>query len=159
MAKKQESGVVMAVGLGALAALSAGAQFLYGTIDGAKKRVKIKGWMLKAKGEVLEKMEALKHVDEETYNTLLATVMKKYQGLKNIDQAEVETLLTDLKKHWKNIKKHIDEASKPKKVVAKKKQFVKKTAERSFCLCLIVSLVVWWVGGKYGLQIEALVGY
>lgn len=121
MAKKQESGVAMAVGLGALAALSAGAYFLYGTKEGAKKRVKIKGWMLKAKGEVLEKMEALKHVDEGTYNTILATVMKKYQGLKNVDQAEVESLLTDLKKHWKSIKKHLDEASKPKKVVAKKK--------------------------------------
>ena len=121
MAKKQESGVAVAVGLGALAALSAGAYFLYGTKEGAKKRVKIKGWMLKAKGEVLEKMESLKDVNEETYNNVLSSVMKKYEGLKNVDQGEVAELVTDLKKHWKNIKKHLDEATKPKKVAAKKK--------------------------------------
>lgn len=124
MAKKQEGGVSVAVGLGALAALSAGAYFLYGTKEGAKKRVKIKGWMLKAKGEVLEKIENLKEVNEETYNAVLATVMKKYEGLKNVDQGEVASLVTDLKKHWKNIKRHLDDASKskkPKKSAAKKK--------------------------------------
>ncbi|MCX6703197.1 MAG: hypothetical protein NTV02_00700 [Candidatus Zambryskibacteria bacterium] len=119
-AKKENNNVVAtAVGLGALAALSAGAYFLYGTKEGAKKRVKIKGWMLKAKGEVLEKMEALKDVNEEAYNKVVSTVMNKYEGLKNIDQSEVASLVTDLKKHWKNIKKHVDEATKVKKVVKK----------------------------------------
>jgi len=124
MAQKKKSdngGVVAALGLGALAALSAGAYFLYGTKEGAKKRVKIKGWMLKAKGEVLEKMEALKDVNEEAYNKVVSTVMSKYQGLKNVDQGEVASLVEDFKKHWKNIKKHIDEATKVKKVVSKKK--------------------------------------
>lgn len=121
MAQKKESGVAVAMGLGALAALSAGAYFLYGTKEGAKKRVKIKGWMLKAKGEVLEKMEALKEVNEETYNKVLSTVMKKYEGLKNIDQAEVALLVSDLKKHWGSIKKHIDSATGVKKTAAKKK--------------------------------------
>ncbi len=118
--KKETGGVAMAVGIGALAALSAGAYFLYGTKEGAKKRVKIKGWMLKAKGEVLEKMEALKEVNEETYNKVLSTVMKKYEGLKNIDQAEVALMMTDLKKHWSSIKKHIDVATKAKKPAARK---------------------------------------
>lgn len=124
MAQKKESGVAIAVSIGALAALSAGAYFLYGTKEGAKKRVKIKGWMLKAKGEVLEKMEVLKEVNEETYNNVLTTVMKKYEGLKSIDQTEVALLMADLKKYWGNIKKHINVvAKKPaarKKIVAKK---------------------------------------
>ena len=119
--KSDNSGVATVLGLGALAALSAGAYFLYGTKEGAKKRVKIKGWMLKAKGEVLEKMEALKDVNEEAYNKVVSTVMSKYQGLKNVDQGEVVSLVEDFKKHWKNIKKHIDEATKVKKVVSKKK--------------------------------------
>ena len=91
MAQKNGSNtaVEVALGIGALAALSAGAYFLYGTKEGAKKRVKIKGWMLKAKGEVLEKLETLKEVNEETYNVVVDTVMKKYSGLKNIDQKEV----------------------------------------------------------------------
>ena len=121
MAQKKENGVAVAVGLGALAALSAGAYFLYGTKEGAKKRVKIKGWMLKAKGEVLEKIEALKEVNEETYNKVLSTVMKKYEGLKDIDQGEVGAMMADLKKHWLNIKKHIDAGTKVKKVATKKK--------------------------------------
>ena len=119
--KSDNSGVATVLGLGALAALSAGAYFLYGTKEGAKKRVKIKGWMLKAKGEVLEKMEALKDVNEEAYNKVVSTVMSKYQGLKNVDQGEVVSLVEDFKKHWKNIKKHIDEATKVKQVVSKKK--------------------------------------
>ena len=112
------------LGIGMLAALSAGAYYLYGTKEGSKKRLKIRGWMLKAKGEVMEKMESLKEVNEETYNALVENVMKKYQSVKSIDPAEVKDMVNDLKKHWKNIKRHLDTTSKPKakrKPVAKKK--------------------------------------
>lgn len=109
------------MGLGILAASFAGAYYLYGTKDGAKKKEKIKGWMLKAKGEVLEKLENLKDVNEGTYTELVSGVMKKYQGIKSIDKAELEKLGVDLKKHWKNIKKHIDAGGvSTKKPVAKK---------------------------------------
>ena len=53
------------LGLGMLAALSAGAYYLYGTKEGVKKRLKIRGWMLKAKGEMMEKMENMKEFDEK----------------------------------------------------------------------------------------------
>ena len=110
------------LGIGMLAALSAGAYYLYGTKEGAKRRLRIRGWMLKAKGEIIEKMESLKEVNEKNYNALVENVMKKYQGVKNIDPAEVKALVSDLKKHWKNIKRHIDTAGKPKrKPVTKKK--------------------------------------
>lgn len=105
-----EDKMVVGVGLGMIAALSAGAYYLYGTKEGAKKRVKIRGWMLKAKGEVMEKMESLKEVNEETYNALIQSVMKKYESLKNIDPIEVTELTNDMKKHWKNIKRHINVA-------------------------------------------------
>jgi hypothetical protein len=110
--------VEMAVGIGALAALAAGAYFLYGTKDGAKKRVKIKGWMLKAKGEVMEKLEDLKDVDEASYNAVVDSVMKKYEGMKEAEKPEVIALFMDIKKHWKNIKKHLGDTKKP---VTKKK--------------------------------------
>jgi len=124
--KESNNGKVVAgvgLGLGMLAALSAGAYYLYGTKEGAKKRLKIRGWMLKAKGEVMEKMESLKEVNEGTYNALVESVMKKYNGLKNIDPKEVNELVDDLKKHWKNIKRHLDAESKPK---AKRKSVAKK---------------------------------
>ncbi len=128
MAQKKETsnvaGVVM--GIGALAALSAGAYFLYGTKEGAKKRVKVKGWMLKAKGEVMEKMESLKEMNEDAYNEVVNTVMKKYTGLKNVDPKEVDALFADIKKHWKNIQKHVNEA---KKVKMPAKKMVKKAAK------------------------------
>lgn len=126
MAKKDTtSKLAVGVGIGMLAALSAGAYYLYGTKEGAKKRLKIRGWVLKAKGEVMEKLENLKEVNEKTYNTVVAEVMKKYQGVKSIDKSEVDALVSDLKKHWGNIKKHLDTGSAPKKkakkVSAKKK--------------------------------------
>jgi uncharacterized membrane protein YhiD involved in acid resistance len=120
---KVAEGVGIGVGLGMLAAAAAGAYYLYGTKEGAKKRVKIRGWMLKAKGEVMEKMENLKEVNEGNYNALVETVMKKYHGLKNIDPKEVDEMVSDLKKHWKNIKRHLDEADKTK---SKKKPAAKK---------------------------------
>jgi hypothetical protein len=121
--KSSDHKVAVGVGIGMLAALSAGAYYLYGTKDGAKSRVKIRGWMLKAKGEMLESLEKLKDVNEATYNELVEKVMKKYKGLKNLDQEEVTALVLDLKKHWKNIKGSIDS---PKKVKAKAKKIIKK---------------------------------
>jgi hypothetical protein len=111
------------LGLGMLAALSAGAYYLYGTKEGVKKRLKIRGWMLKAKGEMMEKMENMKEVNEGNYNALVENVMKKYRGVKSIDPKEIDEMVGDLKKHWKNIKRHIDSAGKPK---AKRKTAAKK---------------------------------
>lgn len=114
--------VVKVLGIGAIAAAAAGAYFLYGTKEGAKKRTAIKGWMLKAKGEVLEKLEGLKDVSEENYNTILESVLNKYSSLKNIDKSDVDELVIDLKKHWKNIKKHLNEPTKKvKKITSAKK--------------------------------------
>ena len=114
--------IAIGVGAGMLAALSAGAYYLYGTKDASKKRTKIRGWVLKAKGEMMEKLENLKEVNEEAYNSLISNVTKKYKGVKNIDPVEVESLISDFKKHWKNIKKDIDSANKtPKKIAPKKK--------------------------------------
>ena len=121
------SKVAVAVGVGMLAALSAGAYYLYGTKEGSKKRVKIRGWMLKAKGEVMDKMESMKEMNEDVYNNVVQTVMKKYEAVKNIDPKEVEELTADLKKHWKNIKKHIDAAAKETKTTGKK--MVKKVTK------------------------------
>lgn len=114
-ARKSGHGVAVGVGLGMLTALSAGAYYLYGTKEGAKKRAQIRGWALKAKGEVLEKLEGLKEVNEETYNDVIARVMKKYQGLKSLDQDEVAKLVGEMKKYWKNIKGNLNTSGANKK--------------------------------------------
>ena len=61
MKKSHMSGAV-GLGLAAItAAAAAGAYFLYGK-DGAKNLKKIKSWSLKAKAEVLEKLEKAKDI-------------------------------------------------------------------------------------------------
>lgn len=125
MAKKVTTGEKVAVGAGiaALAAFAAAGYFLYGK-DGAKNRKKVKGWMLKAKGEVLEGVEKLKDVSEEQYAAIINKVGDKYKAVKNIDPAEVEAMMKELHGHWKSIKKTISPA--PKKKVAKKTKVAAK---------------------------------
>ncbi len=118
--KKETTGAKVAVGAGiaALAAFAAAGYFLYGK-DGAKNRKKVRGWMLKAKGEVLEGVEKMKDVSEADYKALVDKVGAKYKAVKSIDPAEVEAMVRELHGHWKNIKKSISPAPKKKKVAKK----------------------------------------
>lgn len=109
-----------------LAALAAGAIFLYGK-DGAKRRKQVKGWMLKAKGEILEKLETLEDFSQTAYEKIVDEVAAQYKQAKNIDSSEVLQMVSELKGHYKNIqktlsKKPVKKTTKPKstKVAAKK---------------------------------------
>lgn len=124
MAQKKGSGNNVALGLGIVglaAAGIAGAYFLYGK-DGAKNRKKVKGWMLKAKGEVLEKIEKAKDLSEDYYHTAIDAVAEKYGKGKDITPEDIQAFAKDLKKHWKDIKKELA----PKVAPAKKKAAAKK---------------------------------
>lgn len=114
--------------LGIAAAAVAGAYFLYGSKEGAKRRAKIKGWTLKAKGEVLEKLESLKDVNEEAYNKVVDNVTDKYKKMKNVDVAELALLTQDLRRHWGNIRRQMGAGQKaaPKRKPAPKKSAPKK---------------------------------
>lgn len=105
--------------LAALAAAAAGTYFLYGK-HGAKNRKKIKGWMLQAKGEILDRMEKMKDVSEDSYRQVVDNVKKKYQAVKNVDPAELEQMVKELKGHWTSIKKQISSAPAKKSKAAKK---------------------------------------
>lgn len=121
-----KTGAKVGVGLGLAAAAIAGAFYLYGK-EGAKRRAKIRGWALKAKGEVLEKLENLKDVNEETYNKVVDTVAEKYKKAKGVDLAEVTALVADMKRHWGNIRRQMNP---PKKAPARKKPAAKKAAPK-----------------------------
>jgi L-lysine 2,3-aminomutase len=129
MAQKSNTGekiVAAGAGLATLAAAAAGAFFLYGTKEGAKRRKQIRGWAIKMKGEVVEKMEQMKDVTEEKYREAVDGVAKRYQNVKSIDPTEVSAMVADLKNHWKNIKRQIEGGSKKKSV--KKRPSAKKKA-------------------------------
>ena len=119
MAKKQTSTApALVAGITGLAAAAiAGSYFFYGK-DGAKHRKHIKSWSLKAKGDVVEKIEKAKELTEETFHQAVDAAVAKYGKVKNVTPEELELFAKDLKKHWKDIKKEIAPA--PKKAVSKK---------------------------------------
>ncbi|MCE9628507.1 MAG: hypothetical protein K8Q91_00710 [Candidatus Vogelbacteria bacterium] len=121
MTKKQtnNSGVkkVAAAGVvgAGVAALSVGAYLMFGP-DAKKNRKIVRGWAVKMKGEIIEKLENAKEVTEPVYQQVVDQVSKKYTALKNVDQAELMATVNDIRKQWGPILKH----SSPKKKVAKK---------------------------------------
>lgn len=85
-----------------LVALSAAGYFLFGP-KGKKNRKVVKGWTLKAKGELLEKIETMKEVTSEGYAQAVQQVMKKYAHVKTIAPGELQAFAEELQKHWKAI--------------------------------------------------------
>jgi uncharacterized protein HemX len=97
-------------GLAALAAAAAGFYFLYGSDDAAKNRRKVKSWTLHLKAEVMDKMESMKDVSEDTYYAAVTEIADKYATMKDINKDELADLIKSLKSHWKDIKKDIETA-------------------------------------------------
>lgn len=109
--KKGLSGGEIA-GIGAtVAALGVAAYVLFGP-DAKKNRKAIRGWAVKMKGEIIEKLEDAKEITEPVYHSIINKVQSKYSKLKNIDPKELELAISDIKKHWKAMMK--DKKSKPK---------------------------------------------
>jgi gas vesicle protein len=123
--KKNQQNGHPGIGLTIAAAAAAGTYFLYGSKDANKNRKIVKGWALKAKGEVVEKIEQIKgEVTEENYHKIVDGVMTKYRKVKTDHQDDIDSLVKDMKGYWKNIKNHVT----PDKVV---KKAVKKTAKKA----------------------------
>lgn len=85
-----------------LVAVAAGGYFLYGK-DGAKNRQKVKGWALKAKGEMLEGIEKLRQINQRTYNDVVERVAKRYKKFKQVDKTELQRLVSESKSFWNRI--------------------------------------------------------
>lgn len=92
------------IGLAALAA--AGTYFLYGK-RGAKNREAIAGWTLQLKGEVLEKMEKVKHLNQAAYNELVEETAARFGRVKRVGASELRVITSDLKSAWSNISKEL----------------------------------------------------
>ncbi len=108
-----KKGFFLGAGLTALAAIAAvSAYCFYGSKDALKNRRKAKAWALKAKGEILEKIEDASEMSQEMYNNIVDEVSGKYQALKNIQKSEIEQFTKELKSHWKNISREFAESGK-----------------------------------------------
>jgi hypothetical protein len=111
MAKNSHGGLKVGLGLAAIAAAAAGAYFFYGP-DGKKHRKNMKAWAVKAKGEIMEKMETLTEVSEKTYNQTVDAVLAKYKKLKHVAPKELAQVQKELKASWKSVKSEIEKAAK-----------------------------------------------
>lgn len=116
MSKKQSKNVGVNVAIGAgVAVLSAAAYLLFGH-EGKKNRKMIRGWSIKMKGEIIEKLEAVKEITEPVYHDIVDKVTEKYTKIKNVDKEELLGVVADTRKQWKNMMKD----AKQKKKMAKK---------------------------------------
>lgn len=111
--------------LGAATALAAFAGYYLFGPKGKENRQKVRGWTLKAKGEILEKLEKLEDISEEKYHTIVDGVMAKYKKLKSTTEDETEKLEKELKKRFNHVKKDLRTIK--KKVVKKVEKKVNKT--------------------------------
>lgn len=119
--------VAVGIGVGVTAALlsAAGAYFLYGSKNADKNRKKVKSWMLKAKAEVLEGIEAAENMSKEDYERLVDKSVKTYSRLKDASAEELVAFGKEMKAHWKNLEK------KGAAKVAPAKKVVKKVAKKA----------------------------
>lgn len=105
------------VGIGAtVAALGAAGYVLFGP-EGKKNKKAIKGWAVKMKGEIIEKLEDAKEITEPVYHKIIDTVSAKYSKIKKVDAKDLELAVAEVKKHWKTM---VKDAQPKKKVKAKK---------------------------------------
>ena len=127
--KQSDNHVAEAIGVGigltAAAVAAAGAFFLYGSKNAAKNRKLVKSWALKAKAEVLEKLETAKEMTQAEYETLVEQVVGAYATAQTATKKDIKELQAELKSHWKGL---VKAAPKPKSKKAPVKKAVKKTS-------------------------------
>lgn len=106
MAKKKEveitqnQKIAAGVGLTAAAVAAAGAYFLYGSKDSDKNRKAVKSWALKAKADVLEKLEDAKNMSQDEYERVVHSVADAYSGVKGATKTDLKSFTTEMKDYW-----------------------------------------------------------
>lgn len=113
--KETKKGGMFVLGSATVIAAFAG-YYLFGP-KGKENRQKVRGWTLKAKGEILEKLEKLEEISEEKYHAVVDGVMAKYKKLKTTTETETDALERELKKRFDHVKKDLNMT---KKTVTKK---------------------------------------
>lgn len=108
--------ISLGVGLTAAAVAAAGTFFLYGSKGASKNRKAVKSWVLKAKAEVLEKLETAKEMSADEYMQLIDTVGGAYAQIKDASKVDIASFKKEMKEHWNKIEK----TAAPKKKAVKK---------------------------------------
>lgn len=126
--KSAHTGLKVAGVIGGIAAATAAGVYFMNHNKGAQKKVKeVKGWVVKAKKEVLAKMKKLKEVNEDLYNNAIEGVMSRYKKLTSVDGAELAAVTSELKSHWRKISKELKGSAKAVAAGAKSVKSAVKT--------------------------------
>ncbi len=118
------------IGLTAAAVAAAGAYFLLGSKNAKENRKKLRGWTLKAKGEVLESLEKAKEISATEYAELVDSAVKAYGTVERATKGEMKDFKDEMQSHWTKLQKNMavkkmaggaaKKAAPKKKVAAKK---------------------------------------
>jgi hypothetical protein len=127
-AKKGISVTKMVLGVSAVAA--AGAYWFYGSEDAGKHRKTARGWMLKARGDVLEAVAAViekgGEINKKTYTDIVEGVLKRYSKVVGVTSTEMLQMTHDMKDAWQHMQKTHKGGS-----VAKAKKTTKKITKKA----------------------------
>ncbi len=117
--------VGIGVALTTAAVAAAGAYFLYGSSNAKSNRKRVRGWALKAKGEVLEVLEQAGNMTAEEYQMALEKIAAGYGKVQSVSKGEIDDFKKEMMSYWKKIastgvKKTAKKAAKSAKKTAKK---------------------------------------
>jgi len=124
--------VGIGIGLTAAAVAAAGAYFLLGSKHAAQNRKKMKGWTLKAKGEVLEALEKAEQIGAKEYEDLVETASKAYGTVERATKGEIKDFKTEMLEHWQKLQKNklVKKVGSEKPTVSKKSPTRKAPARK-----------------------------
>ena len=97
---------IIGAGIGVAAIAALGTYLLYGE-RGEKNRQIVSGWILKMKGEVLEKVEEIKDLNKEEYYKIVDEVSARYAKLGKVGAEELKHLTVELKNAWEHLSKEL----------------------------------------------------
>jgi hypothetical protein len=126
MKKQTNAAVGKIVALGAsVTALGAATYYFFGP-EGKKHQKNFKGWMIKMKADIVEKIEDAGEVTETVYHKIIDEVSDAYAKTGKVSKEEIAVYADLLKKQWvgvvKSTKKPVERIVKEAiKKVAKKK--------------------------------------
>src|SRR4051812_3745764 len=92
---------ILAVGAG-IAALATATYYFFGP-KGERHRDELKGWMIRMKGEIIERIEDAKELTEPIYREIIDSVASTYAATSKVTKEELSDFADRLKAQWKDI--------------------------------------------------------
>lgn len=97
---------LVGAGIGVALVASLGAYLMHGE-RGEKNRKIVASWILKMKGEVLERVEEAKDLGEEEYYRIVDEVSARYARLGKVGAEELRHMTAELKGAWGRISQEL----------------------------------------------------